>query len=326
MGQNFSEAPGVIVSAFSSNVPPNFAGASDDASDGFTIGSVWIDTAADIVYTCVDNTPGAAVWVSGGGPATAIRETGGPTVLTIGAVNDGQFLRRVGTLLIGGSAPSNPPRYGVVQSPGSTTGTYNTVHIVLALGSDETLSLPESPQLNSPGSVVIVKRNAASDSAVIVRPPIAGLVHVIDGVAGKQIHLVEPEETLSLVIVSYPPGGPVSWETIALESFSQNKTVYLTASAPSEMQFGLTYVFDMVTSTGSLTATLPAITQYNVGKRIAVKRVNSGVANANSLIISRSGTDRIDYVNVPSRTIDGDDAHLIFQSSINGGINSWIVE
>lgn len=36
-----------------------------------------------------------------GGPATEIAETGGPTTLTVGAVADGQVLKRSGSTLIG---------------------------------------------------------------------------------------------------------------------------------------------------------------------------------------------------------------------------------
>lgn len=51
---------------------------------------------------------------SGGssGPATQIIETGGPTTLTIGAIADGQYAKRVGTTLVGGS----PAGAGTVTS------------------------------------------------------------------------------------------------------------------------------------------------------------------------------------------------------------------
>lgn len=45
--------------------------ANNDTSEGYSIGSRWIDVTNDNTYTCVDNTDGAAVWVqengSGGG-------------------------------------------------------------------------------------------------------------------------------------------------------------------------------------------------------------------------------------------------------------------
>jgi hypothetical protein len=42
--------------------------------------------------------------LSGGGVARKIRETGGPTICTIGAVGDGQFLKRVGSTIVGATA------------------------------------------------------------------------------------------------------------------------------------------------------------------------------------------------------------------------------
>lgn len=47
-------------------------GSGDDAADGYSPGSRWIDTTADKVYICVDSSVGAAVWkeVNGGGSAS----------------------------------------------------------------------------------------------------------------------------------------------------------------------------------------------------------------------------------------------------------------
>lgn len=41
--------------------------ATDDSASGFSVGSVYVDVAADKVYTLVDATPSAAVWTEGGG-------------------------------------------------------------------------------------------------------------------------------------------------------------------------------------------------------------------------------------------------------------------
>lgn len=38
----------------------------DDAGDGFSVGSTWMDTTNDRGYVCVDSTVGAAVWLSSG--------------------------------------------------------------------------------------------------------------------------------------------------------------------------------------------------------------------------------------------------------------------
>lgn len=49
----------------------------DDAGDGFSVGSTWIDTTADKGYECADSTVGAAVWNQRSGAGT-----GGLTQLT----------------------------------------------------------------------------------------------------------------------------------------------------------------------------------------------------------------------------------------------------
>lgn len=38
-------------------------GAGDDVDDGYNVGSVWIDTATNIIYQCVDATAAAAIWI-----------------------------------------------------------------------------------------------------------------------------------------------------------------------------------------------------------------------------------------------------------------------
>jgi len=41
----------------------------NDSSQGYSLGSMWVDTTRDLVYFAVDVSPGAAVWTSGGGLA-----------------------------------------------------------------------------------------------------------------------------------------------------------------------------------------------------------------------------------------------------------------
>lgn len=46
--------------------------ANDDVNDGYVVGSKWINTASQVVFDCVDNTSGNAVWskISGSQPGT----------------------------------------------------------------------------------------------------------------------------------------------------------------------------------------------------------------------------------------------------------------
>lgn len=52
--------------------------ATDDSASSYAVGSRWIDTTADRAWTCVDATPGAAVWIEGGGGGGG----GGPPTVT----------------------------------------------------------------------------------------------------------------------------------------------------------------------------------------------------------------------------------------------------
>lgn len=37
-------------------------GATNDANQGYTVGSIWVNTTAGTAWMCVDSTIGAAVW------------------------------------------------------------------------------------------------------------------------------------------------------------------------------------------------------------------------------------------------------------------------
>jgi hypothetical protein len=75
----------------------------DDSGDGYSIGSFWLDTAAEVFYVCTDATVGAAVWIeTGGGGGGGVPEAanvgdlivggGVATYNLLGLGSDGQFL------------------------------------------------------------------------------------------------------------------------------------------------------------------------------------------------------------------------------------------
>jgi len=53
-------AENILKNNFDAELPP---GSTDDDSEGYAIGSEWIDTVSDILYRCMDATEGAAIWI-----------------------------------------------------------------------------------------------------------------------------------------------------------------------------------------------------------------------------------------------------------------------
>lgn len=109
---------------------PNYAGSGapgvgNDSSEGYAIGSRWLDTAAEKEYICKDASVGAADWfeVSGvGGTSTFVGLTDTP-----GSLTDGQYLTVQSNALI----ETDPPSIGNILS-----GTYAELSLAIA---DKTL-------------------------------------------------------------------------------------------------------------------------------------------------------------------------------------------
>lgn len=60
-------------------------GASNDSTQGFVVGSMWVDTTPtpDVLYICTNNAVGAATWISAGGV------TSHPALTTLGWSSSG---------------------------------------------------------------------------------------------------------------------------------------------------------------------------------------------------------------------------------------------
>jgi hypothetical protein len=74
----------------------------DDSGDGYSVGSRWIDTTNDRVYTCTDATGGAAVWREGFNEAGGAASISGGTETTSGGYKYCAFTSN-GTLTVGAS-------------------------------------------------------------------------------------------------------------------------------------------------------------------------------------------------------------------------------
>ena len=57
----------------------------DDNTQGYYVGSPWFDVTNDIVYFCVDNSTGAAVWIAGGDSTSTIGARLAPFKVTTNA-------------------------------------------------------------------------------------------------------------------------------------------------------------------------------------------------------------------------------------------------
>lgn len=74
----------------------------DDGSEGYQIGSVWVNTATDQAFTCVDATVGAAIWLT----AAQVGATqGAPAAVTVsGTLTATQVLAGIITVQQGAGA------------------------------------------------------------------------------------------------------------------------------------------------------------------------------------------------------------------------------
>ncbi|RUW75750.1 hypothetical protein [Mesorhizobium sp. M2A.F.Ca.ET.067.02.1.1] len=87
----------------------NFAAVTDpaaanDSSEGYQVGSAWVNTATDTAFVCVDATPGAAIWTAS---AQVGSTQGAPAAHTVsGTLTPADLLTRIITIQQGAGAAS----------------------------------------------------------------------------------------------------------------------------------------------------------------------------------------------------------------------------
>lgn len=93
-----------------------------------TVVSVSSATAPSSGQVLTATSGSAATWQNpAGGPATAIVESSGPTTLTVGAVADGELLKRVGSTVVGSATSSAGT---TVKKAGTTIATRGAINLI----------------------------------------------------------------------------------------------------------------------------------------------------------------------------------------------------
>ncbi|RWG53332.1 MAG: hypothetical protein EOQ64_24210 [Mesorhizobium sp.] len=78
--------------------------ATDDSSEGYQVGSTWVNTATDTAFVCVDATAGAAIWTA---TAQVGSTQGAPAAHTVsGTLTPADLLTRIITIQQGAGAAS----------------------------------------------------------------------------------------------------------------------------------------------------------------------------------------------------------------------------
>jgi len=140
-----------------------------------------------------------------------LRETSGPTLLTLGAVSDGQFLKRDGSTVIG-DTPGAPAQVVIVAKSG---GDFTSVYSAIASITDATVSKPYTvlvyPGVYVESAIVMkayVELRGIEERSVIIRASNAWSTYNIQGVANSRISELTVDGPLHGSGV-YTSSGPV---------------------------------------------------------------------------------------------------------------------
>lgn len=126
-----------IKGGVTSNMKTNYTAvvaptANDDNTAGYSVGSTWIDTVADISYICVDNTTSTAVWheTNASGAANITDLGDASTSASSVALGYKPTLLSINGIILAKTGPATTPVDSVFVSPAinaSANGTQNTV-------------------------------------------------------------------------------------------------------------------------------------------------------------------------------------------------------
>lgn len=144
--------------------------ASNDLSQGYSVGSVWVNTTTGQAFTCTKNTAGAAVWVSGS-QSQGLGNQAAPIALTTAAtLTAAQILVGLLTSNPGGAAAVNYqlPDAADLDTALPTAGVnscFDFTLVSISTNANEDATITTNNGWSLVGSMVVASNAAATDKS-----------------------------------------------------------------------------------------------------------------------------------------------------------------